>query len=128
MKCDFCQGNHPNGECTASPSHEEQVNYMDAQRHNFYSNTYIPGYRDHTNCSRNQGAFRHPCNPPAQEKKPNLKDMFQQFMQTHSSFVDKDWGKNQTIWCLVQESGDFHQEHRELVVVDTQQLLWMAKK
>ena len=69
---------------------------MDAQRHNFHSNTYVPGYGNHTNPSQyygNQGAPRHLYNPPAQEKKPNLENIFQQFMQTHSNFVDKTEAK-----------------------------------
>ena len=38
---------------------------------------------------RNQGAPRHLYNLPVQETKPNLKDMFQQFIQTHFNFVDR---------------------------------------
>ena len=37
----------------------------------------------------NQGAPRHSYNPLDQEKKSNLEDIFQQFMQTHSNFMDR---------------------------------------
>ena len=71
-------------------SYEEQVNYMNSQRHNFNSNHYMPGYKDHNNSrnySGNQGPPRNSYNQSAQEKKSNLEYMFQQFMQTHSNFV-----------------------------------------
>ena len=92
LRCDFCQGNHPNGECATEPTSDEQVNYMNGQRHNFHPNSYVPGYRDHGHSGQyrgNQGAPRHSYNPPIQEKKSNLEEMFQQFLQTHSNFVDR---------------------------------------
>ena len=65
---------------------------MNAQRHNFHSNSYGPGFRDHANFSQyheNHGAPKHSYNLAAHETKSNLEDMLQQFMQTHSNFVDK---------------------------------------
>ena len=74
LQCDFGHGNLVNGECTIAPSSDEQVNYMNAQRHNFHSNTYVP---------------RQQFNQAPQEKKPNLEDMFQQCMRSQMSFMEK---------------------------------------
>ena len=62
------------------------------RRHNFNSNHYTLRYKDHNNSRHycgNQGPPRNSYNQPAYEKKLNLEDMFQQFMQTHSNFVDR---------------------------------------
>ena len=83
LQCDFCHGNRPNGECATKPTSDEQVNYMNVQRHNFHPNNYVLGYRDHANSNQyreNQGAPGHSYNPPVPEKKSNLENMFQQFM------------------------------------------------
>ena len=96
LHCNLCQRNHPNGECATEPTPDEQVNYMNTQRQNFHSNSYGLGYRDHPHSGQyrgNQGALRHSYNPLIQETQSNLEDMFQQFMQTHSNFVDRTEAK-----------------------------------
>ena len=68
-----------------------QVNYVDNDSsNNPHSNTYSPGWRNYMNFSwSNQEALGQQFNLFPQQKKPNLKDMFQLFMKTHTTFVER---------------------------------------
>lgn len=46
--CDFCGGEHVNGNCTIKFEGLE-VQYPNFQKNNTYSNTYNPGWKDHQN-------------------------------------------------------------------------------
>ncbi|KAJ1436527.1 hypothetical protein SESBI_04137 [Sesbania bispinosa] len=49
LVCDFCGGQHVNGECQANQA-EEHVKAV-GQQNNAFSNTYNPGWRNHPNFS-----------------------------------------------------------------------------
>ncbi|KAI9071871.1 hypothetical protein K1719_046170 [Acacia pycnantha] len=55
LLCDFCKGEHANGDCVAFITGETtEVNYMgNPPRNQFnpYSNTYNPGWKSHPNFS-----------------------------------------------------------------------------
>ena len=70
QRCDFCQGDHPNGECTLEGSSEE-ANYMgNYQKNNPYSNTYNPGYAKHPNLSYSNTNTLNPLLPNPQRQQP----------------------------------------------------------
>jgi len=69
QRCDFCQGDHANGEYSLEGTIEE-ANYMgNYQKNNPYSNTYNPGYAKHPNLSYSNTNTLNPLlpNPPRQQ-------------------------------------------------------------
>ena len=106
LKCDFCGGEHENGQCEASfmgVNAQEHVNYMgQGQRSNYppFSNSYNPNYRNHPNFSwrngphlQNQSPQQQPQSQsaPSQDKSSNLENVLSQFIQaTQASFKNTE--------------------------------------
>ena len=94
--CENCAGNHPILECQAGGPYEanrsEQVNYVanNQRQYNSNSNYFNQGWRNHPNFSWSNNA--HVQKPPSgfqsQENKPNLEEVFTQFMQKTNDFID----------------------------------------
>lgn len=82
MKCDFCEGPHPNGACELPLEIQEQVNFV---KNNPYSNTYNPGWRNHPNFSwKDQGQSQ--SGPP---KKADWEIAIEKLATQTSSFMEE---------------------------------------
>jgi len=69
QRCDFCQGDHANGECSLEGTSEEAKYMANFQKNNPYSNTYNPGYAKHPYLSYSNTNTLNPLlpNPPRQQ-------------------------------------------------------------
>ncbi|KAK2410681.1 hypothetical protein QL285_046032 [Trifolium repens] len=89
VRCDFCQGPHANGMCSAEANSEE-ANYASGyQKNNPFSSTYNPGWKDHPNLSwGNQGNSSQGNSQTSQPRKPTpLEETLNKFMQmTQTNF------------------------------------------
>ncbi|KAK2436917.1 hypothetical protein QL285_021877 [Trifolium repens] len=89
VRCDFCQGPHANGMCSAEANAEE-ANYADGyQKNNPFSGTYNPGWKDHPNLSwGNQGNSLQGNSQTQQPRKPSpLEETLNKFIQmTQTNF------------------------------------------
>ncbi|KAL6312313.1 hypothetical protein AAG906_004968 [Vitis piasezkii] len=96
LVCENCAGNHPSLECQVGGPYEansfEQVNYVanNQRQYNPNSNYFNQGWKNHPNFSWSNNA--HVQKPPSgfqsQENKPNLEEVFTQFMQKTNDFID----------------------------------------
>ena len=92
LVCELCVGNHPSTECQVrSPfatNSVEQVNYVanNQCQFNSFSNTFNPGWMSHPKFSWSNNAQKPPPSFQSQEKKPNLEEMFEKFMQETTGF------------------------------------------
>ncbi|XP_022856879.1 uncharacterized protein LOC111377952 [Olea europaea var. sylvestris] len=81
--CENCGANHLTENCTSLGFPEEQINFIQNGSRNFnpFSQTFNPGWRQHPNFrwSDNQQGSSSNNNQP--EKRPNLGEMFNQYMQ-----------------------------------------------
>ncbi|KAL5540340.1 hypothetical protein UlMin_042902 [Ulmus minor] len=92
VECDLCGGNHASieyqvGNPFASPN-AEQANYVSnfqRPQHNAYSNTYNPGWRNHSNFSwgNNQGGFKPSSSSylPQEKKQTDLEGILGKFIE-----------------------------------------------
>ncbi|KAK2370199.1 hypothetical protein QL285_083268 [Trifolium repens] len=89
VRCDFCQGPHANGMCSAEANADE-ANYAGGyQKNNPFSGTYNPGWKDHPNLSwGNQGNSFQGNSQTQQPRKPSpLEETLNKFMQmTQTNF------------------------------------------
>jgi hypothetical protein len=89
VKCDFCQGPHANGRCSAEADTKE-ANYAGGyQKNNPFSGTYNPGWKDHPNLRwGNQGNSFQGNSQTQQPRKPSpLEETLNKFMQmTQTNF------------------------------------------
>ena len=66
QRCDFCQGDHANGECSLEGLSEEANYLANYRKNNPYSNTYNPGYAKYPNLSYSNNNTLNPLLPNPQ--------------------------------------------------------------
>ncbi|KAL5573865.1 hypothetical protein UlMin_023462 [Ulmus minor] len=93
VSCENFAGNHPSLECQGPyEANSEQVNFVanNQRQYNPNSNYYNQGWRNHPNfsCSNNANVQQPPPGFQSQEKKPNLEEVFIQFVQKANVFID----------------------------------------
>ena len=94
--CENCVSNHRSFECQDGGPYEanssEQVNYVanNQRQYNPSSNYFNQWWKNHPNFSwsNNANVKKPPSNFQSQEKKPNLEEVFTQFIQKTNDFID----------------------------------------
>ena len=90
--CDFCGGDHSNGQCDENQT--DQAFFVgNRQQNNPYSNTYNPGWRNHPNFSwKNNDQPRQSYPPPPQQQqtnKPSLEEALAQLTVSTTQFMTR---------------------------------------
>jgi len=86
LKCDFCGGNHRNGECAMSS--EEQVNFVSGGQRSYQRN-YNQGLRNHPNFSWHSPSLQPPQQPPQEKQSTPLEAIVEKLAMAQSAFMEE---------------------------------------